>query len=344
VYIVLVENREGFIMTDKNLKHIRQMGSPTAENQVYIENSAYARVHEEDYAVQCAFIFMGHTECQDGSYTTFVEAAIPVRDLVFTQNIPNWNTHVWSDVFREIKRSYENSIIVGWALDCKGFAPHMTPALEAVHSEHFGGAHQVLLLMDTLEGEEYFFQNHGNHLCQKQGFYIYYMNELRHVSTPEVRVEIPPREKVQQAPKKKSFAVVAAVAAIVIVLGLGAVWGQVSFPKLGQAVQDVMGNAEWLVGTEQEEYETEKTTETLDLVPVETKNSKITEELQTESETQEATETMSKPETYTVRLGDTLIGISKKIYGSESMVNEIAELNHIENTDEIHEGQKLLLP
>jgi nucleoid-associated protein YgaU len=157
-------------------------------------------------------------------------------------------------------------------------------------------------------------------------------------------VEIPPREKVQQTPKRKSFAVVAAVAAIVIVLGLGAVWGQVSFPKLGQAVQDVMGNAEWLVGTEQKEYETEKTTETLDLVPVETKTSEITEEPQTESETQEATETMTRPETYTVRLGDTLIGISKKIYGSESMVNEIAELNDIENTDEIHEGQKLLLP
>jgi nucleoid-associated protein YgaU len=219
----------------------------------------------------------------------------------------------------------------------------MTPALEAVHSEHFGGAHQVLLLMDTLEGEEYFFQNHGNHLCQKQGFYIYYMNELRHISTPEVKVEIPPREKVQQAPKKKSFAVVAAVASIVIVLGLGAVWGQVSFPKLGQAVQDVMGNAEWLVGTEQED-ETEKTTETLDLVPVETKNSEITEEPQTETETQEATETMTRLETYTVRLGDTLIGISQKIYGSENMVNEIAELNGIENTDEIHEGQKLLLP
>ena len=27
------------------------------------------------------------------------------------------------DVFREIKRSYENSIIVGWALDCKGYPP-----------------------------------------------------------------------------------------------------------------------------------------------------------------------------------------------------------------------------
>jgi nucleoid-associated protein YgaU len=105
-----------------------------------------------------------------------------------------------------------------------------------------------------------------------------------------------------------------------------------------------MGNAEWLVGTEQEEYETEKTTETLELVPVETKIPETTEELQTEPETQEATETMAKPETYTVRLGDTLIGISKKIYGSESMVNEIAELNDIENTDEIHEGQKLLLP
>jgi hypothetical protein len=292
---------------------------------------------------------MGHTECTDGSYTTFVEAAIPVRDLEFSQNIPNWNTHVWSDVFREIKRSYESSIIVGWALDCKGFAPRMTPALEAVHSEHFGGAHQVLLLMDTLEGEEYFFQNRGNHLYQKQGFYIYYARELHRVNTPEITVEVPPRENIQRVPKKKSsFAVVAAVAAFVIVLGLGAVWGQIFYPQLGQAVQEVLGNAVWLVGTEQAEdgteNRTETVTETLELTPVETETAEKAEERQAETETQDAEETLAPADTYTVMPGDTLTAISKQIYGTDGMVKEIAELNNIENTDEIHEGQKLLLP
>jgi LysM repeat protein len=354
-----------------NLKHIRQIGAPAKENQIYIENAAYARVHEEDYASQRAFIFMGHTECRESGYATFIEAAIPVRDLEFSQNIPSWNTHIWSDVFHEIKRSYENSIIVGWALDCKGFAPRMTPALEAVHSEQFGGAHQVLLLMDTLEGEEYFYQNRGNHLQQKTGFYIYYARELHRIYPAEVTVEMPVRESAQSLPKnekskeskKSSYAIVAAVAVMVVMFGLGMVQGQFSFSQLGQAVQSMsekvksgIGNAEWLVGTEQEEAETEAVTESLDLVLMEqTPTENATEKNESSQAAQdysdddsgddeETASAVVKPETYIVQNGDTLTAISKKIYGSSNRIKDIAELNKLENTDEIHEGQKLLLP
>ena len=154
---------------ERDLKNIRQIGNPTEDNKIYIENAAYARIHEEDYAQKRAFIFMGHTECNQGKYATFIEAAIPVRDLEFSQNIPKWDNHAWSDIFREIKRSYENSIIVGWAMDIKGFSPCMTTELEHVHREQFGGAHQVLFLMDSVEGDEYFYINKGNRLQQKEG-------------------------------------------------------------------------------------------------------------------------------------------------------------------------------
>lgn len=48
--------------------------------------------------------------------------------------------------------------------------------------------------------------------------------------------------------------------------------------------------------------------------------------------------------TYTIRVGDTLIGISNKIYGSENYVDEICSLNNISNPDNIKIGQKILLP
>ena len=92
-------------------KNIRQIGTPAEGDRIYIENAAYARVHEETYEERRVFIFMGHTECEQGVYMTFVEAAIPVRDMEFSQNLPRWGTHAWSDVFREIKRSYELSLI-----------------------------------------------------------------------------------------------------------------------------------------------------------------------------------------------------------------------------------------
>ena len=47
---------------------------------------------------------------------------------------------------------------------------------------------------------------------------------------------------------------------------------------------------------------------------------------------------------YTIRSGDTLIGISMSLYGSESYVDTICELNNISNPDNIQIGQKILLP
>lgn len=50
------------------------------------------------------------------------------------------------------------------------------------------------------------------------------------------------------------------------------------------------------------------------------------------------------PVSYTIKKGDTLIGICIKKYGSDARVAEICELNHIVNPDKIKVGDKILLP
>ena len=52
----------------------------------------------------------------------------------------------------------------------------------------------------------------------------------------------------------------------------------------------------------------------------------------------------SAPESYTVRKGDTLLKISRRIYGRDDEIDAICSLNGIEDSDRILEGQKLLLP
>lgn len=52
----------------------------------------------------------------------------------------------------------------------------------------------------------------------------------------------------------------------------------------------------------------------------------------------------SVPQVYIVRKGDTLRGISRKVYGSDAYVEEICQLNHIEDSDIILIGDKILLP
>ncbi len=50
------------------------------------------------------------------------------------------------------------------------------------------------------------------------------------------------------------------------------------------------------------------------------------------------------PVSYTVKRGDTLIGICLQRYGSDARVAEICELNNISNPDDIKIGEKIMLP
>ena len=74
-----------------------------------------------------------------------------------------------------------------------------------------------------------------------------------------------------------------------------------------------------------------------------------TEQNTTQETTQDVTQTptveaVSQPTHYTIRRGDTLIGISLRNYGSNSKVPEICSLNGITDPDDIKIGQEILLP
>lgn len=67
------------------------------------------------------------------------------------------------------------------------------------------------------------------------------------------------------------------------------------------------------------------------------------------TEVQESQEAVGNAEvvqltSYTIMSGDTLIGISTRMYGTEHMVKEICRLNNISNPDDIKVGAKIFLP
>lgn len=224
-----------------NIKNVKQIGTPREENKIYMENMAYGKIKEESYQEKRVFVLMGHTERMESKYATFIEAAIPVRNMEFSGGMPKWNNSAWSEVFREIKRQYEDMIIVGWALDVRGMSLKLTPELERAHREHFGGVHQLFFLLDTLEQEELFYIYKENKMVSKDGFYIYYKarktENLRSFpkAAPEidVAVEIADvevrrggkyRQLMQEQPKVEkdngNIGVAVAVALLVFVMGV----------------------------------------------------------------------------------------------------------------------------
>lgn len=385
----------------RNLKNIRQIGTPAEEDKIYVENNAYERLHQEEFAEKRVFVLMGHTECLEKRYSTFVEAAIPVHDIDFSQSIPIWNNHAWSEVFREIKRVYEDAIIVGWALDIKGMQPKVTAELEAIHREQFGGAHQLFLLMDSLEQEEYFYLNRSNHLHKKDGFYIYYDAKNAQASEPmEVHLELPkttllptampkPKErersqaryreamynqkKETSGRKPSSYVMAAAVVLLIGIIGVGAYQQRLTLSSLEKLIA-TMGRKSQGVSTEattedilhelesSEDPEDSQAVETLqqNTVPVEevpggdilnqgtdtpdvSDASSLSDAPDAEAVSVQQTVSVV-PQYYTVKKGDTLTGICRKIYGSSGLMEEIQRLNGLTEPDDIREGQQLVLP
>ena len=89
---------------------------------------------------------------------------------------------------------------------------------------------------------------------------------------------------------------------------------------------------------------TKSTTTTTSTISTTSTTAKSVTETTTTS-TEEATETVNKkPVSHIVGKGETLESISRSVYGTTSMVNEICKKNNITNPDAIFVGQEILLP
>ena len=126
----------------------------------------------------------------------------------------------------------------------KGMSPKISKEWERIHREYFGGTHQILLLMDSVEGEETFYTYKDGLLVSKEGFYIYYHSKTDSIQKKESEFEVIDlnieaeeeqfeyarggryREllQTQQAEEKggSNIGLAVAVALLVFVIGIGA--------------------------------------------------------------------------------------------------------------------------
>lgn len=163
-------------------REIKQIGSPDAGERIYVEDTVYRRMHPHGGVEEkTAYVLLGKFENCMGRECTFVEAVIPLNEILFDRDIPVWDDHTWAYIYKQLKPEHDPFVIVGWALDIKGQLPNMTAHLEALHQRNFGGKRQILFLMDSLECEEAVYGSRNGHLYRRDGFYIYY----QHRQVPE---------------------------------------------------------------------------------------------------------------------------------------------------------------
>lgn len=156
-------------------KDIKQIGKPDIGDRIYVEDRVYRYLHPYDEQLEkAAYVLLGRFENFTGRQCIFIEGAIRLEEINFDGELPQWNDNTWGYIYKKLKKDYDDMVIVGWAMDIKGQLPNLTGRIEKLHQNHFGGIHQVLFLMDSLEREEAFYSSRNNHLYRRDGFYIYY--------------------------------------------------------------------------------------------------------------------------------------------------------------------------
>lgn len=172
-------------------KDIRQMGRPDIGDRIYVENEVYQFLHPySSVEEKTVYVLLGYFEHFAGKDCVFVEAAIRLEEIVFDGELPLWNDQTWAYIYRQLRREYDNMVLVGWAMDIKGQLPNMSMRVEQLHQRNFGGTHQVLFLMDSLEREEAFYDSRNGHLHRREGFYVYYDKAASYVKGGETDTEI----------------------------------------------------------------------------------------------------------------------------------------------------------
>lgn len=199
--IEIIREEENGGMTEKCSlpKDIKQMGKPDIGDRIYVENEVYQFLHPySSMEERRAYVLLGRFENYAGRACVFVEAAIFLEELMYDGELPLWNDGTWAYIYKQLRKEYDDMIIVGWAMDIKGQLPGMTIRLETLHQSHFGGEHQVLLLMDSLEQEEAFYGNRDGHLYRREGFYVYYERK-------EPAIPVQKQEEMVKEPEDISF-------------------------------------------------------------------------------------------------------------------------------------------
>lgn len=189
-------------------KNFRQIGSPEGKQKIYFEDYVYTYLHPmfETAEEMRACILLGRIEKEQDTHYIFISAAVELKEIEFAGGVPVFQERIREQICSLIKRHFDGLYLVGWFLDQKGNTPKLTPELERIHRNFFGGRDKVFLLSDSLNREEKLFACENNAIWQKEGYYIYYeknprMQDYMITKREEEQTTVHPEEVVDEALK-----------------------------------------------------------------------------------------------------------------------------------------------
>lgn len=159
-------------------KNIRQVGNAPGNYKIYIEDyvMTYLRKIAAPGNMSCrGAILLGKEYYQDGELVVFISGAVDAQNLEFDISMIKFNDSVWSGLYAEINKYFDDLVIVGWFLSRMGFSTNINEQMKKLHTENFPGNDKILFLMDSLECDEAFYYCENGGFVREKGYYIYYV-------------------------------------------------------------------------------------------------------------------------------------------------------------------------
>lgn len=364
-------------------KNIRQIGSPAGHTKVYIEDYVITFLNslsmDKNTYVRGAILF-GEKKQIGNDLVIFIRGAIEGQNLELDLDETVFDDEVWREIYQQKEQLFSGLDVIGWALLRMGFSVRLNDKIKKTHFENFPGEGKVLYMMDDLEGEDAFYVFRGEDLSRQNGYYIYYeknpmmqnylverRQDIKEVQTYEKMMESRRDEKlIQQFREKISKKTksnqrkgrirnISTAAAVTIMMIMGGTMyyyaGQdqsINFKEVVNGAVHTMGKGVSDQISTKSPTTSVKITKRLDTATQTSTHKKEQKTIQSTIKQKQKTQKVSsgqyKSYTYTVKSGETLVSISRKVYGTQKLVQRIKKANALSDENQIYPGQKLIIP
>ena len=360
-------------------KNIKQIGEVSSDKKIYIEDYAFTYINSIAYnnpSDSQAGVLLGENQTDGDEKCVFIKGIIKAKlGTEVEEKGVYFNESVWNGIYSDVEKYFPDLSVVGWFAAIPEVTPERMMKLKKIHLDNFAGTMKTFYLIDTVEKEENFYLYENGELKKQKGYVCFYernyemqeyMLERRERKSSEdgpdkvmksIRNIIREKEELHEQKKNARFmyGVSTFMVIVILVIGINLMNNYQKMKKFDKSISSLMVQMSGNDTATQEEVvpvnkleggvyptEAETTSQTAGTGAVSTENVTVTAAQPGEEQTVAAT--VNEVKTYTVKAGDTIMGICKKYYGDTSKCNEVIAYNNIKDENFLYIGQQIKLP
>ena len=360
-------------------KNIKQIGEVSSDKKIYIEDYAFTYINSIAYnnpSDSQAGVLLGENQTDGDEQCVFFFFLIKAKlGTEVEEKGVYFNESVWNGIYSDVEKYFPDLSVVGWFAAIPEVTPERMMKLKKIHLDNFAGTMKTFYLIDTVEKEENFYLYENGELKKQKGYVCFYernyemqeyMLERRERKSSEdgpdkvmksIRNIIREKEELHEQKKNARFmyGVSTFMVIVILVIGINLMNNYQKMKKFDKSISSLMVQMSGNDTATQEEVvpvnkleggvyptEAETTSQTAGTGAVSTENVTVTAAQPVEEQTVAAT--VNEVKTYTVKAGDTIMGICKKYYGDTSKCNEVIAYNNIKDENFLYIGQQIKLP